>query len=145
MYFSDEGSKPFDGGKFYLSLDGSLYRLENNYACEADGDGPNENDMVEQKDNVLMQFTGLHDKNGKEIYEGDVLSATCRNFSGTCTVEWVQEPVRYDHEHPYEGLNGFVQWGKWSQKAIGGGLTPAMQEGHFEIIGNIYENPELLK
>ena len=72
----------------------------------------------------LMQFTGLKDKNGKEIYEGDILSSWDTNFEVT--------------------FNNSVYWVKGISKLKAFMLYDFMkQEGH-EIIGNIYENPELL-
>ena len=72
------------------------------------------------------QFTGLKDKNGKEIYEGDIIAYThyeCYPQNGNITehiaVEWVNNGFR-----PFNYLND----------------TAVM-----EVIGNIYENPELLK
>ena len=65
-------------------------------------------------DFVLMQYTGLKDKNGKEIYEGDVLKG---RYNGA--VEWSTSSVCY------------------------GGWTDFWKES--EIIGNIYENPDLIK
>ena len=76
---------------------------------------------------ILMQFTGLLDKNGKEIYEGDI--------------------VNYDNKSFHNGLNGLVEW-------VGSGFYIAKhipifkiveKFKDFEVIGNIYENPELLK
>lgn len=65
----------------------------------------------------LMQFTGLTDKNGKEIYEGDV--------------------VILEGGHPMEIK--FI-WGAFLADRIYGG-----QEAYrMEVIGNIYENPELI-
>jgi len=72
----------------------------------------------------LMQFTGLLDKNGKEIYSGDIVE-----------------------NHPN------VRWEvKWSEKKAqwrvgGGGCSDfaLCSMGKVEIIGNIYENPELTK
>jgi len=65
---------------------------------------------------ILMQYTGLKDKNGKEIYEGDIVIVHPENKYGRRVIEI----------DLYEGFNH------------GDG-------GNFEIIGNIYENPELIK
>ena len=75
---------------------------------------------------VLMQYTGLKDKNGKEIYEGDVVKSFL--FNRVCTIV-------------YE-YNAFVV------KDLYGSYT---RDSHYvrgntvEVIGNIYENPELLE
>jgi uncharacterized phage protein (TIGR01671 family) len=75
----------------------------------------------------IMQYTGLKDKNGKEIYEGDIL----QDRQGKGEVKWIQEHcsflVRVRKPHGYHKLEGDYQLN----------LT--------EVIGNIYENPELLK
>jgi hypothetical protein len=67
------------------------------------------------EDWVLMQFTGHHDKNGKEIYEGDILT--------------------WPDTDPFE-----VKWGAGMWEGIG--LPEEWND--CVIIGNIYENPELL-
>ena len=73
------------------------------------------------EDYNIMQYTGLKDKNGKEIYEGDI--AKCDN-----TI-WV---VRFDDEN----AQFFIK---------GGSMTTAVSRLKFgELIGNIYENPDLI-
>lgn len=80
----------------------------------------NFSDMVE-----LMQFTGLLDKNGKEIYEGDivhyfVMTAVGKRFEYTEEVKWDEK------------LGGFAN-----------SYYISIGEDR-EVIGNIYENPELI-
>ena len=98
-----------------------LYWFEENHVHE-NGDGYG-------CENIIMQFTGLHDKNGKEIYEGDLL----KHYPGF-GCEWT---VRYS-QVVYEGASF---WQK--HKSIAFVLDDHDQ--HLEVIGNIYENPELLK
>lgn len=74
---------------------------------------------------ILMQYTGLKDKNGKEIYEGDILS-TGNLESGHRIVE-----VYFKDGCFYTKDESFKKW------RVAGWRTT-------EIIGNIYENPELL-
>lgn len=77
---------------------------------------------------VLMQYTGLKDKNRKEIYEGDVIVS---HANGT-----------YQGEVRYSAPNWLVVWGKDGlSDAI---LLDSLTWYGMEIIGNIYENPELL-
>lgn len=79
-------------------------------------------------DVVLMQYTGLKDKHGKEIYEGDVITPLILN--GTIT----------------HGLVGFL-YGSFVARQIGaeGMFTEISSLSKCEIIGNIYENPDLLR
>lgn len=77
---------------------------------------------LEREDLELMQFTGLLDKNGKEIYEGDVVNEGVDNLN-------------------YEVA--FQQGGFWLLERDNEMGWP--ESGDIEIIGNIYENPELLK
>jgi len=73
----------------------------------------------------LLQFTGLHDKNGKEIYEGGILSIT---DSLRASVGWKQGSWQ-------------INW-RGTQVSRLGDLVS--HEFSVEVIGNIYESPDLL-
>lgn len=86
---------------------------------------------------VLMQYTGLKDKNGKEIYEGDLV------WHG-----------RLELEHPLQvGIGGYwptegdCGWGVHvynQDETFVEGVSAFNQDNDLEVVGNIYENPELL-
>lgn len=84
----------------------------------------------------LMQFTGLLDKNGREIYEGDILEAEC---------PYGEQKKRFVVEFK-DGAYQIV----WNNMFGGGDcdmttIGYAMREDFtFEIVGNIYETPNLL-
>jgi len=78
----------------------------------------------------LMQFTGLKDKNGKDIYEGDVIATQQRDVL-------------------FEVIFGFNSDGNtygWNYRSISKPkhIYSADNPKRLEIIGNIYENPKLL-
>lgn len=79
----------------------------------------------------LMQYTGLKDKNGKEIYEGDIATWFVNGISRTA-------PVYYDTEQACFWMGKEVN-GK------GGMVLNDWYRGEYEVIGNIYENPHLLE
>lgn len=89
------------------------------------------NDYFDLEDMILMQFTGLKDKNGKEIYDGDIVKNS------------------FYLEHKFE-----VCWKEcsWYLKNVKTSEYIRLEEifslrPHYdlEIIGNIYDNPELLE
>lgn len=72
---------------------------------------------------ILMQFTGLKDKNGKEIYEGDIISCTEGNHKDTLILGWCIDGYGY-------------HWSK-SKRMI---TDQDIIDKRYEVIGNIYEN-----
>lgn len=82
-----------------------------------------------------MQSTGLKDKNGVEIYEGDILKILVMSVSD----KYVYGEVVY--EYGVSGLKNVLNGWGYEQ-----GLIPLLEVGHvYEVVGNIYENPELLE
>ena len=79
------------------------------------------NDIYLLEDVVLEQFTGLHDKNGKEIYEGDICVEDAEYGDGCFDVVWYVDDIHCG----------------WS-------ISPS-DVWEARVIGNIHENPELLE
>ena len=84
-------------------------------------------------DYVFVQCTGLTDKNKKEIYEGDILDFTAR-YKQTGPVEVIYYGASFGCVITDDG--GLKEF--WN-------LSHIVQQHYPEIIGNIFENPELLK
>lgn len=82
---------------------------------------------------ILMQYTGLKDKNGKEIYEGDIVYCQTKYGKAKAKIEFFNGKfVAYWNSvitHPKNGL--CIKYYDINTK--------------FEVIGNIYENKELLE
>ena len=88
-----------------------------------------------ESDWIIMQFTGLLDRHGTEIYEGDVL-ATSNNGKDGADV-WEREII------------GEVYWNDkfacWNHRIALGDDDSIYALRYIEILGNIYEHPELVR
>ncbi|GAG79107.1 unnamed protein product [marine sediment metagenome] len=82
-------------------------------------------------DVILLQYTGLKDKDGKEIYEGHIV-----HFLNHNTGEFLKREVKWNET--------FMGWDIYTVRNYVEN-TPTSKDAGIEIIGNIYENPELLK
>lgn len=92
------------------------------------------------KNCAVEQFTGLHDKNGVEIYEGDIL-----------LIKGEMEAYPYDPHFPTASIEpqlmpdryGIV--GMYPEARAKWELITSRNSEEWEIIGNIHDNPELMK
>ena len=113
----------YSSDDFAIGMSGTMLNLDS----DIDGTGVEGFVLIKNRnfEYTLMQFTGLKDKNGKEIYEGDIIKK--ENEIGV--VEWSSDIV------------GYI----WRKNKLS---ATALLQGtyrHCRIIGNICENPELLK
>jgi uncharacterized phage protein (TIGR01671 family) len=122
-------------GKSMYRIEGLRWILfgspEEGKGIRVDENGQNDWETLRLDDNkcVLMQFTGLLDKNGKEIYESDIVSRKERigvigwNDGGFCIDTVKIEGKFVEYREPF--------------------FTQPIMEG-WEVIGNIFENSELI-
>ena len=89
----------------------------------------------------IMQFTGLTDKNGVEIYEGDVLSQLRHEDENNWASKRIHKP-EYAKVISFKDGSFVDECGRPINDFL---VNIVSRKVEFEIIGNIYENPELLK
>ena len=82
-------------------------------------------DLSKQDEIELMQFTGLFDKHGKEIYEGDILKLPKGDYAVKVVWDYSKWEFWTGDDRLAESFSGFHE--------------------EYEIIGNIYKNPNLIK
>jgi uncharacterized phage protein (TIGR01671 family) len=91
--------------------------------------------ILSEKECVVMQCVGLTDKNGKLIYEGDVLGLPNQQNGGKFVIRWENAGAEFwavDRDNHGGNAESFLSWA-----AIAG-------REQVIILGNIYENPGLL-
>jgi uncharacterized phage protein (TIGR01671 family) len=100
-----------------------MYNWHSAFFCDCSPVTCWSDEFPDGEDVILMQYTGLKDKNGKEIYEGDIVRDSGNGDVGE--IVW-----------------GVYEW--YCTLDFGTDLNKALYR-HCEVIGNIYENPSLLE
>lgn len=96
------------------------------------------------EDYIIQEFTGLLDKNGKEIYEADLVNFTIPGIThGPEREDFTCQEVHWAEE------DGCWAFGRWGNNYAPGEIYYSIpgdriQFNSFEIVGNIFENPELV-
>lgn len=91
--------------------------------------------------NVMVLFTGFYDKNGKEMYNGDILKSEC------FMIELSTGDTKSKYKDFYEVVDNGVFYTTRNIKNNYTSQIPSTQEIYsefYEVIGNIFENPELI-
>lgn len=96
---------------------------------------------IEVDSSTVGQYTGLKDKNGKEIYEGDIVSGTALSRERTGVIVWIGQlagfGIRYTERDDSTA---------WQESSILKDIEKhEYSEFCAEVIGNIHDNPELLE
>jgi uncharacterized phage protein (TIGR01671 family) len=106
---------------------------------------------------TIGQFTGLHDKNGKEIYEGDIMHikqyknngyrmfGADINFPNCFTLDECKGELLREGNALVYFTEGCMCVGDMYISALFGDMRYSLPIFEFEVIGNIHDNPELLK
>lgn len=102
-------------------------------------------EMNEGKGGIFMQFTGLHDRNGKEIYSGDILDLhSTVNGVNLFEVYYNEQQARFSIKYYTSRMPKRSLEYEYSVSSF---FKPCEFSGEvdFEVVGNIYQNSELLE
>jgi uncharacterized phage protein (TIGR01671 family) len=91
----------------------------------------------DRKEIDLVQFTGIHDKNGKEIYEGDIIVFRLSSGDQRWMIQYVENSMSFVFTKGLETEARTIRFQNSRESRLA-------SVKHFEIIANLYENPELL-
>lgn len=123
---------------------GGIVHYSNHYGFTVDKwfIADNEGDNDEVQSNTVGQFTGLYDKNGKEIYEGDIVATKLNDK--IITVGDIQFHCGVFGAEWRHAKKNKTMVGSWGQRHNLRRLDDDIIE-KIEVIGNIYDNPELME
>lgn len=130
-----------------------LLTQEGNAVFHQNGNNPLEA-LIEQIDYEVLMYTGLKDKNGKEIYEGDIIQCMVNDNSIKGEKAYVLGKEGFGLEHIKKVVNYKIEfWNSlynYGYRVRNGKANFMITQGALNTmnakkIGNIYENPELLE
>lgn len=90
------------------------------------------NNIFATEAGIYMQYTGLKDVNGKEVFEGDIVTHEDGEYWFVAVVEWMEYEFCFRIIKPFEDIYDFDDWYENGTLDV-------------QVVGNIHDNPELLE